>query len=337
LSDWLSQIYQCLLGCLVELPADNSFRRDLEAVLERAQAGDELHREGASSFVFLPLWVCLGLGGQERRAILVAAAWRALHLAAQLFDRVQDNHRPPPGSPLANPAQTLSVATALLSLAGLVLANLTELEDGRDVYIAIRRCLDRAILNACAGQHADLAAGPDHKRPPSVPECQLIMAGKSGRAFAAACEAGAVAAGSPAEMAAICAEFGYNLGIMGQIADDCLAVTAPAEAPISDLAISTNLAVAYTLAVLPAERSNRLSTLLAQVQPTGPALSEAQAILRDAGALLFLAAQSQIFRGRALAALNRMTLAPQASHALLDLLDGASLLPGKPVHLQAMS
>jgi geranylgeranyl pyrophosphate synthase len=329
LSDWLTLLYSCLFNSLAELPPGDCFQVELEAVLHRAQRADEANLRGASSFVFLPLWVCTALGGQAGRAVPAAAAWRALHLAAQLLDRVQDSHRPPDGSPLQNPAQTVNVATAFLSLAALALDNLAALADGCHTYLAVRRCLDRAVLYACAGQHADLAAVQAGCRPPTPSDCLAIMAAKSGQAFAAACQAGAIVGGASPTTLGACTEFGYNLGIVGQIANDWLAMTERSESMTSDLAGSLNLGVAYAYAVLPGASSARLSTLLARSATDRPALAEAQDLLRDAGALLFLAAQSQIFWGRAQAALASIALAPAGHQSLLDLLDRASLLPGK--------
>ena len=324
MTDRLGSVYNHLFSRLTELSLHSSPQHELRAVLQWAQRSDEANRK-ASSFVLSSLWTCAGVGGKADWAVPVAAAWRVLHLAAQLFDCVQDDHRLPVGIPLICRAQAVSVATSFLFLAGIALEALIELEEGCNTFIQVRRCLDRAALEASSGQHADLSQRTERSKI-SPQRCLAIMAAKSGQVFSAACQMGAIVGKARAERVGACAEFGYNLGIMGQIADDWLALTAPPEAGSPDLAGSLNLAVAYAYAVLPDAKKKHLSFLLAKAATDARLLAEVRQLLLSAGGSLYLVTQSQLFRQRAKAALESAALETGPYQSLRLLLDRASLM-----------
>ncbi|HPA52659.1 MAG TPA: polyprenyl synthetase family protein [Thermoanaerobaculia bacterium] len=79
------------------------------------------------------------------------------------------------------------------------------------------------------GQALDLAAsGHAHGELRTAGRLKEIHEKKTGRLLSAACELGAVLAGAPAESRRAAAEYGDALGVLFQIADDLLDVTASA-------------------------------------------------------------------------------------------------------------
>jgi geranylgeranyl pyrophosphate synthase len=174
----LPEVYE-LLSDVVKTPAvHGDYGRTLLRVLDAAQLSE---KEGVS-LTLLPLLACQAAGGSPKRAIPVAAAWRALHIAAKLLDDVED------GAltllPL-DPASVLNVATGFIALANLALARLARDYDEVDksLWYSLQIEGRKTILRMAGGQDADLShAALD------LEHYFQIMADKSGshRSFGAA-------------------------------------------------------------------------------------------------------------------------------------------------------
>ena len=161
------------------------------------------------------LW-CVGLGGNGNQVIGITAAWFLLQLAAYWLDKVEDQEWENTSLASLDPGTISNLATGMIFLAQLIL-NRLEKDDGIDSSTAseLRVMFSVSILNVCGGQHIDLTS----------PLCMLDdvlnnFEKKSGYFFALACYAGArLATDDPLQLNA-CQDYGKNLGVLLQIADE---------------------------------------------------------------------------------------------------------------------
>lgn len=205
----LDSVYNLLVSAVQEVSPDNVYFQTMVGVLERARQAE---RKPHASFTLLPVLSCVACGGVVERAIPVAAAWRALHIAAHLFDTVQDAARTSPLACEVNSELTINTATGLLALAGLVLNRIpNEMEEH-----ALEISFYQTILRAAGGQHLELSLVTY----PDLDTYFRIAALKSGEPFALAAQSGAQVAGANNEVIESCRTFGYNVGILIQLLDD---------------------------------------------------------------------------------------------------------------------
>jgi geranylgeranyl pyrophosphate synthase len=299
-----------ILDVLGESTAESAYRRQLFRVLERW--GEPVSDVPAVSR--LPGLTCAASGGDPGLAAPVTAVWQLVRLAAKLLDDVED------GTVRDRPALIVNAATGLLSVVQLALGVLSvQLPSGR----AHRLCqaFHRAMLRACAGQHADLVAGQCGLAALD-PDTWLEVAGaKSGEPLAWAAWAGALVAGADERALAGYRAYGYYLGVLLQAADDFNGVWHPAGA--GDLAAGRpTLPVCYALSVTRGEARDRLEMLLRQaVQGDDTAEAKARQRLIDLGAQSYLLVVARVRQQQALAALQRAEPAPPADRQLVALLD----------------
>lgn len=172
-------------------------------------------QEGTSSILLPELW-CIGIGGDENQTTGITAAWFLLQLAAYWLDKVEDHELDRISSLSINESTVANLSTGLIFLAQSVL-NRLEADDGIDVTTAcdIRIAFSESILKVCGGQHIDLA-----RRPLALGDVWASFEQKSGLFFALACYAGArLATNDDADLDS-CLEFGKNLGVLFQVADE---------------------------------------------------------------------------------------------------------------------
>ncbi len=272
----------------------------------------------------LPSLVCQVSGGDPHQAEPVTTAWQLLRLAAKLFDDVED------GETGCSSAEVISLATGLLFLAQLALAELFRPGVPSEQVGHLCQALNRAGLRACAGQHTDLAHQVGMVNPDPDTWLEIALA-KSGEPFAWAAWAGALVAGAGEQTLTCYREYGRHLGVLLQVADDFSSIWHPKVA--SDLAVGRrciqrrrtqrlNLAVCYARSVVETEGRSRLETLLAQAA-RGDSVAEAQARqwLVDLGAQGYLLVVARIQHQQAMTVLqNANCYSPQLAALLDDLL-----------------
>ena len=325
----------------------------LQAALQHLLDADQARKREAWPFAFLPLFTACLVGGAPEVAVPAAAAWNLLHLAAKLFDDLEDGC-PPTGSGQTpkglNPASAINAATALLFLAPLALyaprqgigpaqgqsfdrpvtsvplsASLSDVEELRAPHLACE--LHRTALRMCIGQHRDLTemSNPGFTTfaslSASLDDYWQVAGAKSGSFFAWAARAGAVLGGGTEAQVAACAGYGYNMGVLLQLADDWADLGAGQEA--GDLALGKRtLPVLYALSVAPPEQQKRLAALLDEAPRSPQAQGEAWQIILSLGGLHYLLVQAEIYRRRA-RALLWPDAEPVACGYLTSLLDRA--------------
>ena len=304
-------VSQLIQDVLSEVTPGAAYCQQLLAVVDRWMKPDP----GDPNIGILPRLACEANGGDPHLAAPVTAAWRLVRLTAKLFDDVED------GEASDQPAEVINVATGLLFVAQLVLGELVVQGMDSSLVQRLGQALNRAMLRACAGQHADLVAGQIGIANVD-PEAWLEIAlAKSGELLAWAAWAGALVAGAGGHTLACYHKYGYHLGVLLQVADDFNGVWHPEG--VSDLdAGRLTLPVCYALSVAEAEERDRLKALLKQTtQGDDAARAQARQLLTDLGAQAYLLVVGRVQHQQAVEALrsaNRTSPAGQQLFALLD-------------------
>jgi geranylgeranyl pyrophosphate synthase len=291
---------------LAEDHLHGEYRRQVVGVLElwaRPEGGDGV-------LATLPAVVCIACGGDLCQAVPVCAAWRLFRLAAKLFDDVED------GDVRHGKAEQVNVAVGLVFIGQLALSTLAERDVPTDRVSLLVHRLSIAGLLACGGQHTDLTADI------LDPDGWLQSArAKSGIPLGWGAWAGALVAGVGRGTADSYREYGCNLGVLLQVADDYNGVWHPDAA--SDLATGRpTLSVSYALSVASAQQRHQLQKLLGAAQE-GEAEAEGRArdMLVALGAQAYLLVVGRLYRNRAAEALRRTSEDGPAKRQLLRALD----------------
>lgn len=244
----------------------------------------------------LPLLSCRAVGGVSAQAVPVGAAWQMLHIAAKLFDDIEDGDA-------ADPAADLNLATAVLTTVPLLLATL----DAPLTQIRqLTQAAHRAVMVASAGQHADLLAGRDDASAVDPDRWLAIAQAKSGALLGWAAWAGALAGGAAPSTLDHFRSYGEHLGVLLQIADDFVGIWRPER--VSDLtARRLSLPVCYALSVVSSEERGALISLLERAAgQDARSQHEARQWLIELGAQGYMAVTARVFQQHALAALREI-------------------------------
>jgi geranylgeranyl pyrophosphate synthase len=295
---------QLVRRVLCEQVSDAGYRQYLISVLERWAWPDT----ALPPLEGLPMVVCEACGGTPRQAVPVGAAWRLFRLAAKLIDDVQD------GDAGEDAAETLNSGVALTFFAQLVLQTLTKEDVSPDRVRRLCQALAGAGLVASAGQHADISGEQlDPDRWLEVAEA------KSGALLGWGSWAGAFVARAEPDVAQAYLDYGRNLGVLLQIADDYNDIWGSERA---ETAVGANiLPVVYALSVSDAPERARLRTLLADVRKgSSGARRLLYEFLRDAGGQAFMLVVARVHYDRAEEALDRARAGDAVRERLLDML-----------------
>lgn len=264
----------------------------------------------SASVAHLPLLTCRAVGGTSERAVPVLAAWQMLHIAAKLFDDIEDGDAD-------DPAADLNLATGVLTTVPLLLATL-------DAPLAeiqqLTQAAQRAVLVAGAGQHADLLAGRVDAAASDPDRWLTIARAKSGALLGWAAWAGALVGGAAPATLDQARSYGEHLGVLLQIADDFVGIWRPER--MSDLtARRLSLPVCYALSVVAPEDRAALSTLLDRASDDAHSQSAARQRLIELGAQVYMAVTARIFQQHALAALREIELDHELGQPLVALVE----------------
>lgn len=279
------------------------------AALRKTFQADEAPSPSAKLLASLPVLFCEGYGGLPEQAAPFVAVWNLLRHAARLLDDVEDGHmalRP-------DEALELNRSTGLLVTAGYILGALEAQGIPGSTADDIREQFFTTLLQVCGGQHQDLMSAP-----PSLERSWQIAVDKTAAALGLVCWVGCrLVCDEPAELER-CQQFGFHLGLLDQIRDDCLDLTG-----MEDLyrASQNSLPLAYALSVLPTAQKERLMGLVKSGDRSQENERLARQIIMESGAAVYLAAQFTLYRTRCLQLLGEMSLNPAARERLRGLLD----------------
>lgn len=286
----LHSIYEVLAQALATPGLDGCYGEVLQGVLREAERSDL----AGPAYSLLPLLACRAAGGDLLAAVPVAAAWRALQVAAKLLDDVEDGELPTDVPAYAAAPRVINVATGFIAAAGLSLARLAQADT--TLYAVLQQDFASAMLEIAGGQHRDLATDAQD----GMADALAIIAAKSGRSLALAARSGARCATGDEATLALFGEFGHNAGMLVQLSDDLTDLSQ------GDLTLGCHsLPIAYALNVCPTDDRSRLLTWLAEAGAGDVAAAErARALILASGAELYVAAEMARFRHRATGALR---------------------------------
>ncbi len=208
LAELIPDIHAYLRQAIEEAHAASEYSRALIRLL------DEYSSSNRTALV-LPLLACQAAGGEPRRAIPAAAAWRALHIAAHVLDDVEDGDTAAWEARALTPARIINLSTGFIAAAGLCLAGIEHPLPARRRRTLLQ-AFNGVILQMAGGQHLDLS-------PEGISSLEAYfecIQAKSGTFFALATLSGAVSAASAPDVAERYYKFGYNLGIIVQLLND---------------------------------------------------------------------------------------------------------------------
>lgn len=258
----------------------------------------------------LPLLTCRAVGGTSERAAPVVAAWQMLHIAAKLFDDIEDGDAD-------DPAADLNLATGVLTTVPLLLAML----DAPPAEIRqLMQAAQRAVLVAGAGQHADLLAVRAAAASVDPDRWLAIARAKSGALLGWAAWAGALAGGAAPAALDQARSYGEHLGVLLQIADDFVGIWRPER--MSDLTTRRlSLPVCYALSVVALEERAALSSLLERAADDTGSQYEARRRLIELGAQAYMAVTARVFQQHALTALREIAPSRELTQPLAALVE----------------
>lgn len=258
----------------------------------------------------LPLLICRAVGGTSERAVSVLAAWQMLHIAAKLFDDIEDGDAD-------DPAADLNLATAVLVTVPLLLATL----DAPPATIQqLTQAAQHTVLVASAGQHADLLAGRAAAASVDPDRWLAIARAKSGALLGWAAWAGAFAGGAAPATLDAARSYGEHLGVLLQIADDFVGIWRPER--MSDLTTRhLSLPVCYALSVVAPDERAALSSLLERAAHDAGSQYAARRRLIELGAQAYMAVTARVFQQHALAALREIAPADALAQPLAALVE----------------
>lgn len=266
-------------------------------------------------FVPLPELCCRANTGQAQWSRPVVAAWSLLLLAARLLDDIEDQVAKD-DAPI-----TINTITGLHFVIQLMLGELMKMPETAASFHPILFGLNRTMLNACAGQHADLEHNRLYQKEIDPDAWFEIARAKSGEFFAWAAWAGARVANAPENVLACCWTFGVCLGTLLQIADDFNDVWLSPR--LSDLTTGAlSLPVIYARFVSDKATQTHIDQLLSQAQSGDRDAEEMiRKILIEIGAQNYLLVAARAEYLQAVAALEQINSTDESGQALLALLD----------------
>lgn len=298
-----------LLRGTVDRISGAPFRDYLWHLLDERLPNGEL-----SGLDLLPSLVCQACTKPAGDAGHITASWQLVRLAAKILDDIEDEQCQHAHGPMTN------AAVAMLALAQEVLQGdplLTQAQVGQ-----LTRELQRALLDAAAGQHVDLVRGSEQGPARLNPDDWLQVAyAKTGVLVAWAAKAGAVGAAASGSVAAAYATFGSHLGLLLQLADDFNDVWGH-ELPNDLTNGHLNLAVSYAQWVgSEAEMALLQDRLRAARSGHYQAVLAARELLNQMGAQAYFVSVAELYRQKAFAALAQAEPCPgHASAALREMI-----------------
>lgn len=236
---------------------------------------------------FIVTRFCQLCGGTEDDALPAAGALECVHAFSLVHDDLpaMDNDDFRRGRPTCHKAFGEAVAIlagdALLALAFELLA--TRLSDPVKIARATAE-LARGTgwTGMIAGQTDDITS---ENLPADLNLVQKIHAGKTARLFEAAGRLGAISAGADETQTRAAADFGQNLGLAFQIADDILDVTGTAESMGKAVAKDAEAGKQTYPAAVGLRESRRtakqrVARAVAALEPFGPDADDLRALVR---------------------------------------------------------
>lgn len=280
------------------------------------ERGRCLHDSDEFTGSLLPLLVCEAISGDFRVALPAAAAIEFLAAAGDVIDDIEDQDYEDALWRVYGQAQAVNAATALLALARAEIRRLEQREVAVDVILRVMDTFDAAMLKACAGQYYDFVY--ENKIDVSEDMYFQMVASKSAPLAESACSIGAMLASDDQQIIASFSQFGHNFGIAAQIDDDVHSLM-DTEGGKSDIRRrKKTLPVIYGLAHCRGSEREFLAKVYSEKTSITPEIeNQVRAILARSGGILYSLIMAEVYRQKALKALQETGIPAEQLKSLI--------------------
>ena len=275
--------------------------------------------ESLFQWMFLPNLCCHAAGGQPEWADDTTAAWLLFYVGAHIMDSIEDLDPPDDWWEIQGSSVALNVASAFFFTASSSLLELYKHEITQDVANEVITDLNSSFIKMCEGQHYDLL-----QKRPTLKQYWAIAGAKSGTFFSIACRSGARLATKDTSQIEHFSRLGYHLGILIQILDDLEDLT-PQNFPdqFSNRAqVYSTLPFVYALEVSAQEEREKLESYLESETYDEHLSSEIISLIDKWGAGIYIRAEIEKHRSRAIEALISAEPISPAKEMLTAKLEG---------------
>ncbi len=260
-------------------------------------------------------------GGEWTEALPAAAAVELLHNFTLIHDDIEDKDRFRRGRPtvwsLWGGAQGVNAGDTLFSVSQLTLLRLRERGAPAEAVLKAVQLFNETCVALTHGQYMDI--GFESRPETSVEEYLTMIEGKTAALVACSCELGALVSRAPNDIRQGLRSFGRHVGLAFQMQDDVLGIWGDSD--VTGKPVGSDIARGKkTLPVLHGlERSAELQALLAGLRLEPDGISRARELLEETGSRAYAEALARSHYGRALQALEVVTLRSPAVDALRQL------------------
>lgn len=278
----------------------------------------ELGRRGKGVRPTLCLLACAAAGGTSERAERAAAAIELTHEFSLIHDDLQDRDRTRRGRPAVwtriGVAQAIGAGDVLFSIARRELASVEGLSDEARTDVFQR--YDAACIRLAEGQYLDLRF--EDRVDVRVDEYVGMVARKTGALLSAAAGIGARLGGASAEAAEALADAGLSIGIAFQARDDILGLWGAAGQTGKPAGNDLRRGKKSLPIVFALEQPAVAALLRSFWQDGAPEdrVDDTLEAIERCGALDFAERQAETHADRAISALQRTRLDPEAAASL---------------------
>lgn len=264
------------------------------AKLERGSSA-----KGNSPWPLIPLVVSDAISGHYEQALPAAAAIQFFRAAAEVFDDIEDADSPGSLVSKYGLATTTNAATTLTILAEKAISWLKERGVAGDSIVHVLDVVNSYYITACAGQHLDLLIRPGVAM--SEETYIRIATMKSASQVECAFHVGALLAEAQPQLICLFSDFGNNLGLAAQIANDIRGIMDGNDIRRRKI----TLPVIYALAQAEGETRTQLEAVFCGQSGTAPDCVQIRHLLFTTGAVHYSTLKVELYKQYALDALSR--------------------------------
>lgn len=255
---------------------------------------------GNRPWPLLPLVVYEAISADFEKALPIAAALQFLHAAAEVFDDIEDADSSGSLATKNGPAIAINAATTLLILAEKAITRLKERGVEDSLIVRVTDTINSCYATAAIGQHLDLSITPEKAASEDI--YLKIADMKSAITVECACHTGAMLATANQELIDKFAEFGHNLGMAAQIANDIQGVTRESDI----LKHKITLPVIYALSQTEGEAHQQLELTFCQKSTSTPDTNQIKNLLFSTGSVHYATVKMEFYKQLALDILSEI-------------------------------
>ncbi len=248
----------------------------------------------------LPLIVCEAISGQYEKALPATAAFQLFKAAAEIFDDIEDSDSSESLSIRYGSAIATNLATTLLIRAEKAITRLRVKGVEDSVVINVMDIINSFYTTTCIGQHLDLSISPETII--SEETYLEITNMKSASTVECACHIGALIATTNQRLIATFANFGHNLGMASQIANDIQGITKGSDI----IKRKVTLPVIYALTHTDLKTCNQFKLIFGNSAECTFDVAQIRDFLFHSGAIHYATIKVELFKQMALDSLSEV-------------------------------